>query len=59
MTLTKFGLPDWRPGMDPVMHQVSSSVLLFAPQMLLLTSSGPGHAPGVAGAAPLPCVVDG
>ena len=23
MALTKFGLPDWRPGMDPVMHQES------------------------------------
>ena len=26
MTLTKFGLPDWRPGMDPVMHQESPAM---------------------------------
>ena len=23
MALTKFGLPDWRAGMDPIMHQES------------------------------------
>ena len=29
MTLTKFGLPDWRPGMDPVMHQESPAMHRF------------------------------
>jgi hypothetical protein len=26
MALTKFGLPDWRPGMDPVMHQNNTHI---------------------------------
>ena len=29
LTLTKFGLPDWRPGMDPVMHQESPAMHRF------------------------------
>jgi len=26
MALTKFGLPDWRPGMDPILHQESPAM---------------------------------
>ena len=29
LTLTKFGLPDWRPGMGPVMHQESPAMHRF------------------------------